>query len=183
MHWREFLASLLKRGLHGVRYVVSDSHEGLKAARQATLPSVPWQRCQFHLQQNAQAFVPKVAMRREVAAAIRAIFNAPSRDEAERQLGQFVERYRKTAPRLAAWAEANLPEGLTVFALPPTHHRRLRTVNGLERLNQEIARRTRVATLFPNEASLLRLVSALLVEISEEWELGKAYISRESGAE
>jgi len=180
VHWREFLSALLKRGLHGVRLVVSDDHEGLKAARQATLPSVSWQRCQFHLQKNAQKYVPRVAMRREVAAAIRAIFNAPNLTEAKRQLAQFVERYQKTAPALAAWAEENLPEGLAIFEFPATHHRRLRTVNGLERLNQEIARRTRVARLFPNEASLLRLVTALLVEISEEWELGKAYISTES---
>jgi transposase-like protein len=91
-----------------------------------------------------------------------------------------VEHHEKKMPKLAAWAEENLPEGLAVFALPASHRRRLRTTNGLERLNKEIRRRTRVATLFPNEASLERLVSALLVEISEEWETGKIYISMES---
>ena len=181
VHWREFLASLLQRGMHGTQLVVSDSHEGLKAARKATLPAVPWQRCQCHLQRNAQAYVPRVSMRKEVADAIRAVFGAPDRTEAGRQLGLLVERYRKSAPKLADWAEENLPEGLTAFTLPPHHRRRLRTTNGLERLNREIGRRTRVATLFPNDASLERLVSALLVEISEEWETGKIYISMESG--
>lgn len=180
VHWREFLGSLQKRGMHGTRLVVSDSHEGLKAARKATLPAVPWQRCQCHLQRNAQGYVPRVSMRREVAEAIRAIFGAPNREEAERQLGLFVEKYRKGAPKLAAWAEENIPEGLTVYELPASHRRRLRTTNGLERLNKEIKRRTRVATLFPNEASLERLVSALLVEISEEWETGRTYINMES---
>ena len=180
VHWRAFLSSLMARGMHGTRLVVSDDHEGLKAARKATLPAVPWQRCQFHLQQNAQAYVPRVAMRREVAAAIRAVLHAPDRVEADRMLARLVSRYRKTAPKLADWAEANLPEGLTVLDLPPLHRRRLQTVNGLERLNKEIARRTRVATLFPNEASLERLVSALLVEISEEWETGRIYLNMES---
>ena len=119
-------------------------------------------------------------MRKEVAEVIRAIFNAPDRAEADRLLGHFVERYEKKLPKLTEWAEDNLPEGLAVFALPASHRRRLRTTNGLERLNKEIRRRTRVATLFPNEASLERLVSALLVEISEEWETGKIYISMES---
>ena len=180
VHWREFLASLLARGMKGVRYLVSDDHAGLRAARQATLPSVPWQRCQCHLQQNAQAYVPKVAMRAEVAQAIRAVFNAPSRPEAERLLQLLVERYQPIAPAFAQWAETNLPEGLTVFTVPVAHRIRLRTTNGLERLNREIKRRTRVVTVFPNEAALLRLASALLVEISEEWETGKVYLNLES---
>jgi transposase-like protein len=180
VHWREFLASLLARGMKGVRYLVSDDHTGLRAARQATLPSVPWQRCQCHLQQNAQAYVPKVAMRAEVAQAIREVFNAPSRPEAERLLQLLVERYQPIAPAFAQWAEENLPEGLTVFTLPGAHRTRLRTTNGLERLNREIKRRTRVVTVFPNEAALLRLASALLVEISEEWETGKVYLNLES---
>jgi transposase-like protein len=179
VHWRAFLSSLLARGMKGVRYLVSDDHAGLRAARQATVPSVPWQRCQCHLQQNAQAYVPKVAMRAEVAQAIREVFNAPSRPEAERLLQLLVERYQPIAPAFAQWAEDNLPEGLTVFALPGAHRTRLRTTNGLERLNREIKRRTRVVTVFPNEAALLRLASALLVEISEEWETGKVYLNLE----
>jgi putative transposase len=177
VHWRTFLKSLQERGLSGVRLVVSDDHQGLKAACRAVLGGVPWQRCQCHLQRNAQAYVPKMEMKRSVAADIRAIFNAPDRQEADNLLKRTVEKYHKTAPKLADWMEANLPEGLTVYAFPESHRRLLRTTNGVERLNQEVRRRTRVARLFPNETSCLRLVSAVLMEISEEWETGKVYLS------
>jgi transposase-like protein len=180
VHWREFLASLQDRGLHGIRLVVSDDHAGLKAAREARLAGVPWQRCQFHLQQNAGHYVPRVTMRAELAADLRAVFDSPDRAEADRRLELAVRKYEKAAPKLAAWLSANVPEGLTIFALPPAHWRRLRTSNLLERLNKEIKRRTRVATLFPNEAALLRLVSAILMEISEEWETEKIYLRMEN---
>lgn len=175
-HWRDFLRSLQERQLHGVRLFISDAHEGLKAARKAVFPSVPWQRCQFHLQQNAQAYVPKQEMKKEVAAEIRSIFTAPTATEAQRLLDQLLKRYEKSAPRLAAWAETNIPEGLTVFEFPSEHWRRIRTSNVLERVNKEIRRRTRVATIFPNEESCLRLVSAVLMEISEDWETGRIYL-------
>lgn len=179
VHWRKFISSLIDRGLRGVQMVVSDSHEGLKKALAAVLPSVPWQRCQFHLQQNAAHHVPRVSMRKDVAEAIRAIFNAPDRAEADRLLRKMCDKYRESAPGLVDWAEENIPEGLTVFQLPVAHQRRLRTTNGLERLNREIKRRTRVANLFPNEASLLRLVTAVLAEVSEDWETGRIYINME----
>ena len=180
VHWREFLASLQNRGLHGVQLIVSDNHAGLKAAREARFSGVPWQRCQFHLQQNAMQYVPKIAMRKAVAADIRAVFDAPDRNEAQRQLDLAVKKYEKSAPKVSGWMEANIPEGLAVFELPAAHRRRLRTTNMLERVNKEIKRRTRVATLFPNEASLLRLTSAVLVEITEEWETGKRYLNMET---
>jgi putative transposase len=180
VHWRELLSSLIERGLHGVELITSDAHEGLRAARKACFNGVPWQRCQFHLMQNAMQYVPKVAMRVEVADDLRAVFNAPDRNEAERQLSLAVEKYRDTAPKLSAWMEGAVPEGLSVFALPSSHRRKLRTTNMLERLNKEIKRRTRVATLFPNEASLLRLTSAVLIETSEEWETGKTYLKLET---
>lgn len=170
VHWRRFLVSLKDRGLHGIELIVSDAHEGLQAARKAVFPSVPWQRCQFHLQQNAGQYVPTVAMRAPVAADIRAIFNAPDQEEAEHLLGKFLDRYAKKAPRLAQWAEDALPQGFTVFSLPATHRRRLRTTNLVERLNEEIRRRTRVARLFPNEASCLRLVTAVVMEIADDWQ-------------
>jgi transposase-like protein len=176
VHWRSFLESLQDRGMHGVELVTSDDHAGLKAARVARLAGVPWQRCQFHLQQNAAHHVPHVAMRKEVARDLRDIFNAPDRNEAMRQLEIVRKRWEPKAPDLAAWMEDNIPQGLTVFDLPPAHRRRLRTSNTLERLNKEIHRRTAVATLFPNEASLLRLVSAVLIEVSEEWETGRKYL-------
>ena len=176
VHWREFLRSLVQRGLEGTVLITSDDHQGLKAAMRAVFPGVLWQRCQCHLQRNAAAYVPKVEMRKEVARAISSIFNAPDLHEAERLLAKTVEAYAESAPRLAEWMETNIPEGLTVFALPVHQRRRMRTSNVLERLNRELKRRTRVATLFPNEASLLRLVSAVLVEVSEEWETGKIYL-------
>jgi putative transposase len=180
VHWREFLQSLVDRGLHGIEMITSDAHEGLKAARKSVFPGVPWQRCQCHLQQNAAAYVPKVNMRSQVAIDLRAVFNAPDANEANRLLKLAVEKYRNTAPKLADWMEQNVPEGLTVFTRPTAHRRRLRTSNMLERLNKEIYRRTRVATLFPNEAALLRLVSAVLAEVDEEWQTGKTYLNIET---
>ena len=176
VHWRKFLRSLVQRGLEGTVLITSDDHQGLKAAMRAVFPGVLWQRCQCHLQRNAIAYVPKVEMREQVARDIRSIFTAPDKHEADRLLEKTVEAYRQSAPRLAEWMEANIPEGLTVFALPTHQRQRMRTSNMLERLNRELKRRTRVATLFPNEASLLRLVSAVLVEVSEEWETGKIYL-------
>lgn len=177
IHWRAFLKDLQSRGLMGVELVISDDHLGLKAARQAVFGGLPWQRCQFHLQQNAQAYVPRQALKAEVAADIRAVFNAPNRATAEALLAQTVTRYAVSAPKLAEWMETNLPEGLTVFAWKAGQRRLLRTVNGLERLNREIRRRTRVAVMFPNEASCLRLVTAIVMEVSEEWQTGRTYIS------
>lgn len=177
VHWRTFLQSLVDRGLRGVRLIVSDSHAGLGAARQAVFGSLLWQRCQFHLQQNAQAYVPKAEMKAQVASDIRAVLTASDRGAAQMLLKALVGTYRESAPRLSAWLEENLPEGLNVFALPEAHRRLLRTTNGLERVNKEVKRRTRVATLFPNEASCLRLVSAVLMEISDDWQGGKAYLT------
>lgn len=176
VHWRHFLQGLVARGLTGVELVISDAHAGLKQARRAIFGGVPWQRCQFHLQQNAQAYVPRHRLKAEVAADIRAIFNASNRQEAEALLARLVQKYEKKASRLATWMETNIPEGLTVFSFPTAHQRRLRTVNGLERLNREVRRRSRVAVLFPNEASCLRLVTAIVMEISEDWETGRVYL-------
>jgi transposase-like protein len=179
-HWRQFLQSLQQRGLHGVLFIVSDDHAGLGAARTAVFPSVPWQRCQFHLQQNAQAYIPRLDQRATVAEAIRSVFNSPDRPAAQRRLKEVVALYATSAPKLSAWLEANLPQGFAIFALPPAQQLRLRTSNGLERVNRELKRRTRVAGLFPNEASLLRLVSALLNEISDEWQTVRAYLNIEN---
>lgn len=180
VHWREFLKGLVARGLHGMKLITSDAHEGLKAALRAVFPNVPWQRCQFHLQQNAQKYVPKQSMKAEVATSIRAIFNAQDRTEADRQLNLAIQKYQAAAPALAQWMENSIPEGLTILAFPEKIRKRLRTSNMLERVNREIKRRTRVATLFPNEESCLRLVSAILVEISEEWDSSPAYLKPEN---
>jgi putative transposase len=177
VHWRDFLLGLKRRGLHGVQMITSDDHSGLKAALRAVFPSVPWQRCQVHLQRNAVPYVPKMDMRKGVASDIRNIFNAPDQAEAQRLLDFSIEKYKKSASKLSDWMETNIPEGFTVFSLPENHRKKLRSTNMVERLNREIKRRTRVATLFPNEASLLRLVSAILSETSEEWETGRMYLS------
>jgi len=179
-HWKAFLKGLKDRGMHGVKLVISDNHEGLKAAKRAVLGSVPWQRCQFHLQQNAQSYVPRQSMRMEVAADIRAIFNAPDRKTAEEHLDVAIIKYAQIAPRLAAWMEENLAEGFTVFDFPLEHRRSIRTTNSLERINKETRRRTRVVGVFPNETSCLRLISARLMEISEEWQIGKRYCAGKS---
>lgn len=179
VHWRDFLLDLRKRGLHGVKLITSDGHSGLKAALASVFTGVPWQRCQVHLQRNAVPYIPKLDMRKKVANDIRNIFNAPDKAEAQRLLDLSIEKYKKTASKLSEWMESNIPEGFAVFLFPENQRKKLRSTNMVERLNREIKRRTRVATLFPNEASLLRLVSAILSETSEEWETGKRYLPKE----
>jgi len=180
VHWRAFLQSLVARGLNSVQLITSDDHAGLKAARVAVFGGVPWQRCQFHLQQNAGAHVPRQEMRGEVAEELRTVFNAPDRHAAEAYLDRIVQKYAQSVSTLADWLEKNIPEGLTVFSFPASHRRRLRTANGLERLSREVKRRTRVVSIFPNEAACLRLISAVLMEIHEEWQTDRMYLSFET---
>jgi len=180
VHWREFFKSLIERGLHGIELVTSDAHAGLKEARKACFPGVPWQRCRFHLMRNAVAHVPREEMKREVMDDLKSVLDSADEHAAGEQLGRIVRKYEKSAPKLSAWMEENVPESFAAFRLPPAHRQRLRTTNMLERLNRELKRRTRVATLFPNEASLLRLVTAVLMELSEEWETGKRYVTFET---
>lgn len=177
IHWRTFLESLITRGLYGVELIVSDAHSGLKAALKAVFPSVPWQRCQFHLQQNAQSYVSKQSRKREVAETIRAIFNAENKVEAERLLKLAITKYQPDMPALVRWMEENIPEGLTVFHFPCEYRRRLRTSNLAERVNEEIRRRTRVVRIFPNVASCERLIGAIVMEISEDWIAGNVYLN------
>jgi len=182
VHWRAFLESLKQRGLGGVQLITSDDHAGLRAARLAAFGGIPWQRCQFHLQQNAQAYVPHKYMQAEVADDIRTIFNAPDRVTAEAYLAKTVQKYQHSAVRLSEWMAANIPEGLMVFSFPGAFRRLLRTTNGVERLHREVRRRARVVSIFPNQASCLRLVSAVLNEISEEWLTGRTYLAFEEPA-
>lgn len=177
VHWRAFFQSLLARGLHGVKTITSDAHTGLNAAIRTVFPGVEWQRCQFHLQQNAQKYVPKIAMRTEVAETIKYIFRSRDRQEADRLLQQALEDWKKTAPSLGAWAEEAIPEGLTVLNWSLHKRKKLRTSNMAERVNKEIRRRTKVVGIFPNAASCLRLISAILVEEDEGWMAEKAYLS------
>ncbi|MCP4210527.1 MAG: IS256 family transposase [Halieaceae bacterium] len=181
VHWRAFLESLLARGMRGVEYVVSDDHAGLRAARRAVLGGAKWQRCQFHLAQNAIHHAPSATIRKCIGAELREVWNATSLSKAETALGELVKTYRESAPKLAAWLENNVPEGLTVFSLPEHHRRRMRTSNPMERaVQQELKRRTVKVRVFPNESSLERLVSAVLVEIDDKWAAdNKAYIKWE----
>lgn len=180
VHWRKFFKSLVDRGLHGVEMITSDAHAGLKAALRAIFPTVKWQRCQFHLQQNAGHHVPRQDMKKEVATDLKMIFNAPDRTEADRYLQMVVDKYQKKAADLSCWIEENVPESLTVFSLPVKHRKRLRTSNMAERQMKEIKRRTKVASIFPNKESLNRLVAAILKEIDEDWETGKRYLDMET---
>ncbi len=179
IHWRAFLEEVAARGLTGVELLVSDDHAGLRAARRAVFPAVPWQRCQFHLSHNAQRFARRLEERRQIAQAMRDIFNSPTLEDAEAMLKRKVQGFAETNQALAQWMEDNVREGLTIYAFPRSLHRRIRTVNGLENLNKQIRRRTRVVGIFPHEASALRLISAVMAEIHDEWLTGRVYLNLE----
>ncbi|MCB1075578.1 MAG: IS256 family transposase [Simkania sp.] len=176
VHWREFLSDLQARGMRGVRLIVSDDHAGLKGARKAVFPSVPWQRCQFHMAQNAQSYAPKKSMKGEIAETMRGIFNSPTIEMAQEMKRRAIIEYEKKAPEFSKWLEENIDEGLTVYQFPKEHWKKIRTSNGAERVNREIKRRTRVAVLFPNAESALRLVTGIIIEIHEEWITGRRYL-------
>lgn len=170
------MESLQKRGLRGVKLIISDDHSGLKKARMGVFPSVPWQRCQFHLAQNAQSYAPKKSMRQEIVEAVRSIFGSPTLEDSKEMKEKVIRRYEKKAPEFAKWVEENIDDGLTVYNFPKEHRKKIRTSNGIERVNREIKRRTRVAVLFPNKESALRLASGILIEIHEEWITGRQYL-------
>ena len=176
VHWRTFLESLLTRGLVGVELVISDDHAGLQAARQKVFGSVPYQRCQFHMHQNALKYAPKRAFQETITRAMREIFSCTTRRQVEETKKEIVSSLEKSAPEFVRWFEEHIEEGLTCLAFPEEHRKRIRTTNGLERVNREVKRRTRVAVLFPNVASALRLVTGVLMEIHEDWVTGKSYL-------
>jgi len=176
VNWRVFLEGLVRRNVHGLKMITSDAHSGLRAAIDAVFPGLLWQRCQFHLQQNAQAYVTRKNDALEVAADIRNVFNAPDYENAIRFLEQLVEKYKKQNPGLSTWADDNIREGLSVFHIPEPHRKKMRTANLAERQMKEIKRRTRVVGIFPNAESLLRLAGALLIEQEEQWQSEKRYL-------
>ena len=169
IHWRNFLLSLKARGLHGVELFISDDHPGLKAARKAVFVAVPWQRCQFHFAQNAQHHSPNNNMRAEIGQAVRSIFDAPTKAQALDIAATVATKFQTRAPKFANWLDGNVEECLQIYNLPPQFQKKLRTTNPLELVNREVKRRTNVARIFPNTDSLLRLVTAVLVEIHENW--------------
>jgi putative transposase len=177
--YQELFRSLKRRGLSGVELVVSDDHEGLKAAVSRHFQGASWQRCQVHYARNLLGMV-SFAKRKELGADLRAIFAAPDRERALGIASSVAEKWRKKGhEKVAEHIEEHIEECLTYLAFPETHRRRIRTTNGLERLNQEIKRRTRVVRIFPNRESCLRLVTALAVEQSEEWVTGRRYLDME----
>ncbi len=174
--YRELFRSLKGRGLSGVELVVSDDHEGLKAAIERHFQGACWQRCQVHYARNLLGMVG-ATKRKALAADLRAIFAAPARDQALRIASSAAEEWRERGyAKVAEHIEEHVEECLTCLAFPESHRRRIRTTNGLERLNQEIKRRTWVVRIFPNRGSCLRLVTALAVEHSEEWVTGRRYL-------
>ena len=174
--YQELFRSLKRRGLSGVKLVVSDDHEGLKSAIARHFQGASHQRCQVHYARNLLGMVGH-ARRKELGADLRAIFAAPERKQALTIAASIAEKWRgRGNEKVSCHLEEHIEECLSCLAFPESHRRRIRTTNGLERLNQEIKRRTRVVRIFPNERSCLRLVTALAVEQSEEWITGRRYL-------
>jgi len=176
--YKRLFRGLKERGLTGVELVISDDHEGLKKASQACFPSVCWQRCQVHFLRNLLMRVRKPD-RGWILAAMKDVFASPDKQTAHSRLSALLTRLGGPYPQITDWLEEDGPETLTVYDFPAEHRRRLRTTNNIERLNQEIKRRTRVVRIFPNEASCLRLVTALCQEQSEVWETERRYLIME----
>lgn len=176
IHWRNFIEDMLSRGLKGIQLIVSDDHKGLKAALRSSLPSVPWQRCVFHLCQNAQHHSPSITMRGEIAQAVKDIYQAVDLTEARRRMKETVARYEGRAKKFCDWLEENFEEGLAFYKFPRAMWRKIRTVNMVENLNKEVRRRTNVVRVFPNESSALRLISAVLADKHEDWASERIYL-------
>jgi transposase-like protein len=174
--WREFLLGLQERGLHGVQFVVSDDHPGLKAAIREVLPEVWWQRCYVHFLRNALDYLPRKADD-DCLQELRWMYERRNVEEARRDLRQWLEKWGAKYPKLCAWVETNIEETWTFYRLPVAHHKHLKSTNLLERFNQEIKRRTLVVRIFPDEASCLRLVRAVAAEQHEEWMEGSRYLN------
>jgi transposase-like protein len=179
--WPAFIRSLVERGLSGVRLVISDDHRGLVKAVREQLLGAAWQRCRVHCTRNAQDLVPRHA-RSMIASAIRSIFEQPDERSAREQSGRVIESIRPRFPAVAELLTDAEPDLLAHFTFPDTHRRQIRSTNPLERLNKEIKRRTAVVGIFPNRASLIRLVGMVLAEQDDEWQDGRRYFRPETMA-
>lgn len=175
--WSQAFEELKERGLRGVRYVVSDDDKGLRGALEKNFPGVLWQRCQVHFVRNILGQVRRND-RKRVLALLRGITESPTVELARRNLGEAVEALARDYPEVSEMLEEHGEEVLTVYSLPEPHRKKMRSTNMLERLNEELKRRTRVVRIFPDDGSCLRLVSALAMEVSEEWE-GRKYLDME----
>ena len=174
--WRELFNRLKKRGLHGVKLVVSDDHQGLVAAVGRCFQGASWQRCQVHFMRNAMKKVsPKE--RRALADALKEVFGSKDAKEAVKRANELAEELRSRKPKIADWIEGGIGDCLRVFSFPKGHRTRLRTTNMVERLNKEIKRRTSVIEIFPSEQSADRIIGALLVDQDEKWQVGRIYLN------
>lgn len=174
--WGTFFAWLKQRGLQGVDVVVSDSHGGLVAAVRKHFQGCTWQRCQTHLTRNVLEAAPK-SVQGELHGRLRSLFEAPDTQTARTLLNKVISDYGERAARAIEVLEAGFDDATAVLALPERYRVRLRTTNGVERLNEEIRRRERVIRIFPNRASAVRLLGALLMEIDEGWSTGRRYLT------
>jgi putative transposase len=166
--WKDFLISLRQRGLKGVEMVVSDDHAGLRKAIAEVLPEAVWQRCYVHFLRNALDYLPRKGDD-DCLRELRWLYDRRDVNEARKDLAGWLKRWQEKYPKLCAWVEENIEETLSFYSLPYGHHKHLKSTNMLERLNEEIKRRTRVVRIFPNEQSCLRLIRALAVETHENW--------------
>ena len=176
--WKDMLLQLKSRGLMGVEFVVSDDHPGLKRAIAEVLPEAVWQRCYVHFLRNALDHLPRKAVD-DCLQELRWLYDRRDLAEAQKDLAQWLERWGQKYPKLCEWVEENIGETFTFYHLPLQHHKHMKSTNMLERLNEEIKRRTRVVRIFPNEASCLRLIRALAVETHEGWLEASRYLNME----
>src|SRR5437667_8350134 len=180
--WRDFLSGLKARGLAGVEFVVSDNHQGLKTAIREVLPDAAWQRCYVHFLRNALDYVPR-KVDDHCLQELRWFYDRRDLAEVRRDIATWLGKWQAKYPRLCNWVEDNIEETLTYYRLPLPHHKHMKSTNMLERLNQEIKRRTHVVRIFPNAESCLRLVRALAVETHENWLEATRYLNMQHLAE
>ena len=174
--WRKFLEGLRQRGLHGVEFVVSDDHAGLRRAIQELLPEAAWQRCYVHFLRNALDYLPRKADDNDLTE-LRWLYGRRNLQEARRDLAAWLQKWQGKYPKLCDWVENNIEDTLAFYRLPREHHKHLKSTNMLERLNEELKRRTHVVRIFPNEASCLRLTRALAAETHEDWIEATRYLN------
>jgi len=180
--WKELLISLRQRSLHGVEFVVSDDHAGLRRAIQEVLPEAVWQRCYVHFLRNALDYLPRKADD-DCLQELRWIYDRRDAQEARQDLAAWLCKWGIRYPKLCAWVEENIEETLSFYRLPRQHHKNMKSTNMLERLMEEIKRRTLVVRIFPNAAACLRLIRALAVEVDENWIEAMQYLNMEPLAE
>jgi putative transposase len=176
--WKEFLTALRERGLHGVQVAISDDHPGLKRAIREVLPESTWQRCYVHFLRNALDYLPRKADD-DCLMELRWLYDRRNVEEARRDLAAWLAKWAARYPKLCSWVEENIEETLSFYRLPRQHHKNLKSTNMLERIMEEIKRRTLVVRIFPNAASCLRLVRALAVEMHENWIEAIRYLNME----